>query len=156
MASSSARQTHPALPPTPPWKDQLLEEEEVWAVSIYKTLCPGPGPVQSSFGGHSRCKGCNPRFSPCPSPPLLTPPPNRWHQPKRQFLQFPPHGTLLINCSNSERKEERAQTLKPWELVNQGLKFKTNALSCWAPPLFFFLFAVLLNHGILSEGSTPS
>lgn len=77
-------------PPPPPhqWKDQLLEEE-VWAVSIYKTLCPGPGPPQSSFGGHSRCKGCSPRFSPCPLPPLQTPP-NQWHQPKTQFLQFPP------------------------------------------------------------------
>lgn len=75
--------------PPPHWKDQLLGEEEVWAVSIYKTLCPGAWPLQSSFGGHSRCKGRNPGFSPCPSLPLQTPP-YHWHQPRTQLLQFPP------------------------------------------------------------------
>jgi hypothetical protein len=62
----------------------------------------------------------------------------------------PPHSTLLIHSSNTDWREERAPTLKPWELVNQELKLKTNALSCGGPS-FFLLFAVLLNHAIPSE-----
>lgn len=48
------------------------------------------------------------------------------------------HPSTLIHGSNCIQKEERAPTSKPWELVNQELKFKTNALSCG--DLFFSLF----------------
>ena len=83
--------------------------------------------------GHSCCRGWGPGFSQCPvSSPPDTPKPLAPFQGTVSSIS--PHGPLLINCSNSERKEERAQTLKPWELVNQELKFKTYALSCPAPP----------------------
>lgn len=95
--------------------------------------------------GHSCCRGWGPGFSQCPvSSPPDTPKPLAPFQGTVSSIS--PHGPLLINCSNSERKEERAQTLKPWELVNQELKFKTNALSCAVSPSptpprpVFFLF----------------
>lgn len=76
------------------------------------------------------------------SVPIASPPdtPKPLATTQETVSSISPHSTLLINCSNSERKEERAQTLKPWELVNQELKFKTNALSCEAPPSLFFFF----------------
>ena len=156
---------HPGHPHSyhPPWKDQLLGKEEVWAFSICKTLYLGPGPLQSSFaggsGGRERAFSLQ-RWEPCVfSEPIASPPdtPKPLATTQETVSSISPHSTLLINRSNSERKEERAQTLKPWELVNQELKFKTNALSCGAPlHHFFFLFAVPLNHASPSETSTPS
>ena len=139
---------HPGHPHSyhPPWKDQLLGKEEVWAFSICKTLHLGPGPLQSSFaggsGGRERAFSLQ-RWEPWVfSAPIASPPdtPKPLATTQETVSSISPHSTLLINCSNSERKEERAQTLKPWELVNQELKFKTNALSCGAPPHHFFFF----------------
>jgi hypothetical protein len=58
--------------------------------------------------------------------------------------------TLQLHGSNYVQKEESAPTSKPWELVNQELKFKTNALSCGGLPAQppFFLSAVLLYHAV--------
>lgn len=132
-ASSSARQTHPGLGhlhPPPPWKDQLLGKE-VWAFSICKTLIFWGGLLAAEGGAlgflrayclpsrHPQTTGTNPRNS---------------------FFNFPPRHIIIINYSNSERKEERVETLKPWELVNQELQFKTNALSCGAPRHVFFFW----------------
>lgn len=54
--------------------------------------------------------------------------------------------TLLLHSPNYVQKEERAPTSKPWELVNQELKFKTNALSCGGlpaqPPLSLCSFVI--------------
>lgn len=143
--------------PPPHGKINFLERRRFGLSPFTKPSALDLGHYNHLLGGHSCCKGCNPGFSPCPSPPLQIP----LHQlapTQNTVSSISPHGTLLINCSNPELKEETAQTLKPWELVNQELKFKTNALSCGCggPPPFFFFFAVLLNRGISSEASTPS
>ena len=149
----------PPPPYHPPWKDQLLGKEEVWAFSICKTLHLGPGPLVIFCGGWGGAFSLQ-RWEPWVfSAPITSPPdtPKPLATTQETVSSISPHSTLLINRSNSERKEERAQTLKPWELVNQELKFKTNALSCGAPPItFFFLSAVPLNHASPSETSTPS
>lgn len=139
-ASSSTRQTHPGLGHLhpPPWKDQLLGKE-VWAFSICKTLRPGLEPLPPSFGGAFLRQRVEPWVF---SGPIASPPdtPKPLAPTQETVSSTSPHGTLLINYSNSERKEERVETLKPWELVNQELKFKTNALSCGAPRHVFFFW----------------
>lgn len=111
-------------------------------LSPYETLCPGPGASTIIFaggGGILTADGVTPGLLRAYRLPFGYPQ-TTGNNPKHSLFDFPPHGTLLINYSNFEGKEERAQTLKPWELVNQELKFKTNALSCGAPlPFFFFL-----------------
>lgn len=122
----------------PPWKDQLLGKE-VWAFSICKTLRPGLEPLPPSFGGAFLRQRVEPWVF---SGPIASPPdtPKPLAPTQETVSSTSPHGTLLINYSNSERKEERLETLKPWELVNQELKFKTNALSCGAPRHVFFFW----------------
>lgn len=141
LASSSARRTHPGHPlPIP------MERSTSWkrGGSGYIPLQnPLPWPQATTIiwggGGILTAKGGDLGFLGAPMPPLQIPP-KPLAPTQEAVFSISPHSTLLINCSNSERKEERAQTLKPWELVNQELKFKTNALSCGAPPSFFFSF----------------
>lgn len=154
VASSSARQTHPALRAPPPHgKINFLKRRRLGLCPFTKPSALARGQYNHLLGGILDTKGVTLGFLRAHHLPSRHPQ-TAGTIPKHNFFNFPPR--LIINKLLQLRTERRKSSNFEALGISKSRAKIQNKCSFMLGPPFFPLSAVLLNHGILSEASTPS